>query len=154
MVCKFQIELKKGKIRGAQDRLPSQSRLRHVLCQNSRIHISACGTSPSYLQNTAASSWPAIIIGEAVHSCGKQFRTGGGCKGHLVPHHFCRGRRRRSTEHPATHAAHLSLTMQTECQYTRTALTNVTQAQTPGDEALPLCIDTFRSLTFQCVGKC
>lgn len=41
IVCKFHIELKRRKIHGAQDQLPSQSHLRHVLCHNTRIHISA-----------------------------------------------------------------------------------------------------------------
>lgn len=41
IVYKCQIELKKGKIHGAQDQLPSQSHFRHVLFWNTRIHIFA-----------------------------------------------------------------------------------------------------------------
>lgn len=47
IVCKFQIELERGGEGGwnheARDQLPSQSHLKHVLCRNTRIHISASG---------------------------------------------------------------------------------------------------------------
>lgn len=75
----------------AQDRWPTQSHGRHVLCWNPRMHTSASGISPSYLQNSAASSRPGIITGETVYSCGKQSSPGWSCKGHLVTHHSCPG---------------------------------------------------------------
>lgn len=46
-------------------------------------------------------------------------------------------RKQRKDEHSAAYAARLSLTMQTECQDTRRALTKGREAKTPGGGALP-----------------
>lgn len=150
----FKLNWKKGKIHGAQDQLPSQSQLRLYYVRTPEYTYLPVGLHHLIFKTLLL---PLDLLSELV----RQFIP--------VENSSVQVKAARviwlltiSAENAAEGWAlntqlpmqHMSLTMQTECQYTRKAWTNVTQAQTPGDVALPLCIDTFRSLTCQCVGKC